>query len=83
MFNRRQVFFGAVALVLATFFLTASAFMYFFHLVSGDVLLTVKFFQAMQIVKSRYVEEVPVEKLMNGAISGLVRVVVEVMGRIL
>ncbi len=73
MFNKRQAFFGAVAIALVTFFLTASGFMYFFHLVSGDVLLTVKFFQALQVVKSRYVENVPVEKLMNGAISGLVR----------
>ncbi len=73
MFSKRQTFLGAIAIVLVTFLITASAFMYYFHLVSGDVLLTVKFFRALQIVKARYVEDVPVEKLMNGAISGLVR----------
>lgn len=73
MFSKRQVLFGGIALVLATFLFTTSAFMYFFHLVSGDVGLTVKFFRALQVVKSRYVKDVPVDELMSGAISGLVR----------
>ncbi len=73
MFNRRQVVVGALVLVVATFTITAAGFLYFIHLISGDALTTMKFFRALQIVHTRYVEEVPVNTLMEGAVRGMVR----------
>ena len=73
MFNRRQVVIGALALVVATFALTAAGFLYFIHMVSGDALATLKFFRALQIVHTRYVDDVSVDTLMEGAVRGMVR----------
>ncbi|MDR3349563.1 MAG: S41 family peptidase [Acidaminococcales bacterium] len=73
MFNKRQVFFGAIALTLTTFLLTAGAFMYFFHLVSGDAPSTVKFFRALRLIQKGYIGDAPSAKLFDGAIGGLVR----------
>ena len=60
-------------MVVATFTITAAGFLYFIHLISGDALTTMKFFRALQIVHTRYVEEVPVNTLMEGAVRGMVR----------
>ena len=73
LFNRRQVVIGALALVVATFALTAAGFLYFIHMVSGDALATLKFFRALQIVHTRYVDDVSVDTLMEGAVRGMVR----------
>lgn len=70
--NRSKLFAGAVVLVLATFLLTSSAFLYIIHAATGDVAGTLKMFRVFQLVKSRYVEDVPVETLRNGAIKGVV-----------
>lgn len=73
MLNRRQAVVGALVLVTATFTLTTAAFLYFVQLVSGDAMATLKFFRALQVVHSRYVDEVPVATLMEGAVRGMVR----------
>ena len=73
MFTKRQVLLGGIALMLATFFLTAAVFMSFFHLVSGDAVSTVKFFSALRVVKARFIKDESVDKLMNGAIKGMIR----------
>lgn len=73
MFTKRQVLLGGIALVLVTFFLTAAVFMSFFHLVSGDAVSTVKFFSALRVVQARFIKDEPVDKLINGAIKGMVR----------
>ncbi|MDR2006368.1 MAG: S41 family peptidase, partial [Acidaminococcales bacterium] len=73
MVTKRQAFFGAITIIIATFLLTAGAFMYFFHLVSGDAQSTVKFFNALRLIQKSYVSDVPPEKLLDGAIGGLVR----------
>ena len=63
---------GAVAIAVATFLLTSGAFMYLLQSWTGDAVGAVKLFRVIQQVKSRYVEDVPVETLMNGAIKGAV-----------
>lgn len=73
MLNRRQAIVGALVLVAATFTLTTAAFLYFVQLVSGDAAATLKFFRALQVVHSRYIEDVPVSTLMEGAVRGMVR----------
>ena len=70
--NRRKLFIGAILLVVATFVLTAGGFLYLLNAGSADVVSTLKFFRALQIVKARYIEEVPMETLMTGAIKGMV-----------
>lgn len=72
MSNRRKLILGAILLVVFTFVATSSAFFYFLRIGSGDVISTLKFFRAVQIVKARYVEDVPTETLMTGAIKGMV-----------
>ncbi len=71
MFNRRLIA-GAVVLVAATFTLTAGGFYYLLQSWTGDALGAVKLFRIIQQVKARYVEDVSVETLMNGAIKGAV-----------
>lgn len=63
---------GAILLVAFTFTATAGGFLYLLNGNSADVLSTLKFFQALQIVKTRYVEPVPMETLIAGAIKGMV-----------
>ncbi|VBB05487.1 tail specific protease [Lucifera butyrica] len=70
--SRRKVVVGAVLLVLITFMVTTGAFVYLLQTKSVDLLDTLKFFRAMQIIRSRYVEDVPVDTLMAGAIKGMV-----------
>lgn len=70
--SRRKLILGSVFLVLATFLLTSGAFIYLLGLKSPDAAGAVKLFRAMQLVKTRYVEEVPVDTLMTGAIKGMI-----------
>ncbi|QJW48185.1 S41 family peptidase [bacterium BFN5] len=70
--SKRKIVVGAILLVLVTFFATVGGFYYLINLGSGDAASTLKFMRALQIVKSRYVEEVPMDTLMTGAIKGMV-----------
>lgn len=70
--SRRKLILGAIALVVAAVFLTSSVFLYLIHMNFGDVASTLRLFRAMQIIKSRYVEEAPTDTLMTGAIKGMV-----------
>lgn len=72
MLSKRKVIVGAVLLVILTFSATVGGFLYLLRLNSSDLVSTVKFFRALQIVKSRYVEDVPTDTLMTGAIKGMV-----------
>lgn len=72
MSNRKKLILGAVLLVIVTFTLTAGGFLYLLQVRSSDIASSLKLFRAMQIVKSRYVEDVPVDTLMTGAIKGMV-----------
>ncbi|HWR42465.1 S41 family peptidase [Sporomusa sp.] len=70
--SRRKLIFGAVLLVLVTFLTTSAGFLYLMNAWSSDVVSTIRVLRAMQVVKSRYVEDVPVETLMAGSIKGMV-----------
>ncbi len=70
--SRRKIIFGAVLLVLVTFLATSAGFLYLMNAWSSDVVSTIRVLRALQVVKSRYVEEVPVETLMAGSIKGMV-----------
>lgn len=70
--SKRKAIIGAVLLVVFTFMATAGGMLYLLRLGSDDVVGTAKFFRALQIVKSRYVEDVPMDTLMTGAIKGMV-----------
>ena len=74
MITKRQAFLGAIAVALVSFIVTAGSFLYYIHLATGDVVLTMKFLRSLNIVKSRYVKEVQSDKLISGAIGGMVRV---------
>lgn len=73
MANRRKVIFGAIALVLVTIILTSSAFYYVIHTATGDGVTALKLLKALYIVRTRYIEDVPVDKLLTGAINGMVK----------
>jgi len=70
--NRNKLIAGAIALVLATFVLTSVGYFYLLQSWSGDAAGTIRLIGVVQLIKSRYVENVPVETLMNGAIKGAV-----------
>lgn len=70
--SRRKIILGAVALVMATVVLTTSAFGYVLHVYAGDAASTLRLFRAMQIIKSRYVENTSADTLLTGAIKGMV-----------
>jgi carboxyl-terminal processing protease len=70
--SRRKLVFGAVLLVLVTFLTTSAGFLYLMNAWSSDVVSTLRVLRALQVVKSRYVEDVPVETLMAGSIKGMV-----------
>ncbi len=70
--SKRKIILGAILLVVFTFVATAGAFFYLLQLGSNDVASTLKFFRALQIVKTRYVEDVPIDTLMTGAVKGMV-----------
>lgn len=72
MSNRSKLILGIVAVILCTFLLTSVGYFYLLQSWSGDAVGTLRLIGVMKLVKSRYVEDVPVETLMNGAIKGMV-----------
>lgn len=70
--SRRKLIIGAVLLVLVTFLATSAGFLYLMNAWSSDVVSTIRVLRALQVVKSRYVEDVSVETLMAGSIKGMV-----------
>ena len=71
--SRRKLIIGAVALVVVTFLLTAGGALYLFSQVVPDTTGAVKLMRAMDVVRTRYIEPVSTETLMNGAIQGMVK----------
>lgn len=70
--SRRKIIFGAIALVVATVLLMSGLFVYLLQSTLGDAAGAVRLFKALHIIKSRYVEDVPVDTLMTGAVKGMV-----------
>ena len=70
--SRRNIIIGAILLVVMTFILTAGGALYLFDQMVPDVNGALKLMRAMDVVKSRYIEVVTPETLMNGAIKGMV-----------
>ena len=70
--NRRNIIIGAILLVVMTFILTAGGALYLFDQMVPDSNGALKLMRAMDVVRSRYIETVPTETLMNGAIKGMV-----------
>lgn len=72
MTSRRKIIMGAVGLVVATFLVTSSLFVFLFQTQLASVSDTSKLVKVMAIIKARYVEDVAVGNLMSGAVKGLV-----------
>lgn len=70
--SRRKLMFGAVLLVVVTFLTTSAGYLYLMNAWSSDVASTLRVLRALQVVKSRYVEDIPVESLVAGSIRGMV-----------
>ena len=70
--SRLKIIIGAVLLVAVTFLLTAGGALYLFEQMVPDAGGALRLIRAMDVVRSRYVEEVSVDTLMNGAIRGMV-----------
>jgi len=64
--------FGALLLVVVTFLTTSAGYLYLMNAWSSDVASTLRALRALQVVKSRYVEDIPVETLVAGSIKGMV-----------
>ncbi|MBP2638230.1 MAG: ctpB, partial [Firmicutes bacterium] len=71
--SRRKIIVGALLLVIVTFFATSAGFLYLINAWSADAAGALRVIKALQIVKSRYVEEVSSDTLMAGAIKGMVK----------
>ncbi|HWR38625.1 MAG TPA: S41 family peptidase [Patescibacteria group bacterium] len=72
--SRKKALVGAVLVMVMTFLATSGAFVYFLQgATATDFATTLKVFRALQVIKSRYVEEVPVETLAAGAVKGMVQ----------
>lgn len=70
--SRRKLMFGALLLVVVTFLTTSAGYLYLMNAWSSDVASTLRVLRALQVVKSRYVEDIPVETLVAGSIKGMV-----------
>ena len=70
--SRRNIIIGAILLVAVTFVVTAGGALYLFDQMVPDATGALQLMRAVDVVRSRYIEEVPLEKLMNGAIRGMV-----------
>lgn len=70
--SRRKIIVLAFLLVIFTFTATTAVFVYLLRGNSADVVSTLKFFRALQIVKARYVEPVDTDTLIAGAVKGMV-----------
>ena len=71
--SRRNLILGAVALVVLTFVITAGGAVYLFSQVVPDTGGAVKLMRAVEVVRTRYIEPVSLDTLMNGAIQGMVK----------
>jgi len=71
--SRRKIIVGAILLVVVTFTVTAGGFIYLLNGNSSDMISTLNFFRAVQIIKTRYVEPVPMDTLIAGAVKGMVK----------
>jgi carboxyl-terminal processing protease len=71
--SRRKIIVGAMLLVLVTFLATSAGFLYLMNAWSADAASAIKIIRALHVVKARYVEDVSVDTLMAGAISGMVK----------
>ncbi len=70
--SRRNIVIGAILLVTLTFLATAGGALYLFDRMVPDTTGAMKLMRAIDVVRSRYIEEVPIERLMSGAIRGMV-----------
>lgn len=70
--SRRKIIFGAIALVVATVLLMSGLLVYLLQSTLGDAAGAIRLFKALHIIKSRYVDDVPVDTLMTGAVKGMV-----------
>lgn len=73
MITKRQAFLGAVIVTLVTFVLTISGFVYMLNVVTGDATKTIKFFSVLYTLRTKFIEHVPDEELIDGAIDGMVK----------
>lgn len=71
--SRRKIIVGALLLVVVTFLTTSAGFLYLVNAWSADAAGALRVIKALQIVKSRYVEEVSSDTLLAGAIKGMVK----------
>ena len=72
MTSRRNIIIGAIVLVLLTFSFTVAGGVYLVGRVAPDTTAVLKLFQVIDLVRSRYVDEIPFDTLINGAIKGVV-----------
>lgn len=72
MTNQRKIWLGALVLVITTFLITSSLFIFILQTQLTDSVDAAKLIRVMDMVRARYVEEVPVSNLMSGAIKGMV-----------
>ena len=63
---------GAVLLVVMTAFATLGGVLYLFRLSAEEGLQALRFFRAFKVVQAQYVEGTDTERLMSGAIRGMV-----------
>ena len=63
--SRRNLILGALALVVLTFLITAGGAVYLFNQVVPDTGGAVKLMRAVDVVRSRYIEPVPLETLIE------------------
>lgn len=70
--SRGKLWAGAAALVLASVFATLGGVLYAFHLSADEGWQMLRFFRAFKAVQAQYVEPVDAERLLSGAIRGLV-----------
>lgn len=70
--SKWKIALGAVLLVVLTFILTAGTFAYLFQSHSLDAANSLRLYRAVDMIKSRYIEEAPIDQLVNGAIKGMV-----------
>lgn len=71
-YRKRNIVLGAILLIGVTFILTAGGALYLFRQMVPDTTGAIQLIRAMDLVRSRYIEQVPVETLMNGAIRGMI-----------
>ena len=70
--SKTKVIVGAILLVIVTFMVTAGGAIYLVGQVVPDTAGAMKLLRAIDIVRTRYIDEVPTETLLNGAIRGMV-----------